>query len=74
MLLLLRPTATATAAFSEMSEFVIEYGTMGGRLSSNDVYTNLQTRVAMMTHQAVQQQSALGCSSFLLRRQHRKME
>lgn len=36
--------------------------------------TDLQTRVAMMTHQAVQQQSALGCSSFLLRRQHRKME
>lgn len=40
-------------------------------IPGNRTDTNLQTRVAMMTHQAVQQQSALGCSSFLLRRQHR---
>lgn len=34
----------------------------------------LQTSVAMMTHQAVQQQSASRCSSVFLRRQHSQKE
>ena len=35
---------------------------------------HLQTSVAMMTHQAVQQQSASRCSSLLRRRQHSQKE
>lgn len=42
--------------------------------SLSDLVTHLQTSVAMMAHQAVQQQSVLACLSFLLPRQHRKME
>lgn len=37
-------------------------------------HTHLHTRVAMITHQAVQQQSASRCSSLLRRRQHSQKE
>lgn len=47
-------------------------GEASGLVKPSPAY--LQTNVAMMTHQAVQQQSASRCSSVFLRRQHSQKE
>lgn len=60
--------STLVGAFPPLFSFFLSFK-RGNRIS-----TNLQTRVAMMTHQAVQQQSPVGRSSFFFCRQHRKME